>query len=416
MVARQDRRLDVSGLLEAVEASPPIDAVDVLATELRRLVGARHVSLLITNFSGNAVVRLSHVTAERDHTDGQNERVESLSLPGSIYERVLFSQEHMIVEEGHDWLVLVPVTERGDAIGLLELSLAQHPDSETLGDLVSAAHALAYVLVASRRHTDVFEWAQRDVPFTLAAEIQRRLLPSSYTVEGGSFTLAGWLEPASNVGGDTFDYSLDREYLYASITDAMGHSTEAALLATVVVGSFRNSRRALASPAEQADVANVALLTTSRPDQFVTGQLLRIRLADGLVEFVNAGHPPPYRVRGGLAVELDVPIEPALGIRESVYTTHEFKLVAGDRLVLITDGFLDRNAVELDLATTLAASSARHPREVVRELAGHVLDFTGHTLQDDTTVLCIDWYGREGERDATGGASGTRATATPSSP
>lgn len=78
------------------------------------------------------------------------------------------------------------------------------------------------MLIASRRHTDLFEWAQRDIPFSLAAEIQRRLLPSSYSVEAGAFTLAGWLEPASNVGGDTFDYSIDREYLYASITDAMG--------------------------------------------------------------------------------------------------------------------------------------------------------------------------------------------------
>lgn len=386
----------MSLLLEAVEAAPPIDAVDVLAAELRRLVGARHISLLITNFSGSAVVRLSHVTAEPDRTDGQNERVESLPLPGSIYERVLCSQDHMVVEVRPGWLVLVPVTERGDALGILELNLAHQPDAETLADLVSAAHALAYVLIASRRHTDVFEWAQRDIPFTLAAEIQRRLLPSSYTLEGRSFTLAGWLEPASNVGGDTFDYSLDREYLYVSITDAMGHSTEAALLATVAVGSFRNSRRSLASPAEQANVANAAVLATSQPDQFVTGQLLRIRLADGLVEFVNAGHPPPYRLRGGLAAQLDVPIDPALGIRESLYTTHEFKLVAGDRLLLITDGFLERNAVELDLATTLAESAARHPREVVRELAGHVLDVTGHTLEDDATVLCIDWYGRDG--------------------
>jgi hypothetical protein len=62
-------------------------------------------------------------------------------------------------------------------------------------------------------------------------------------VEVDAFTLAGWLEPASDVGGDTFDYSLDREFLYGSITDAMGHATPAALLATLTVGSLRNTRR-----------------------------------------------------------------------------------------------------------------------------------------------------------------------------
>lgn len=398
-------------LLEAVEGSPPIDAVDVLAAELRRLVDARHISLLIANLSGNAVVRLSHVTAGPRGDDGRNERSESLALPGTIYEQVLFSQKLAVVPEDGAWLVLLPVTERGDAIGLLELSLAHRPDPGTIGYLVSAAHALAYVLIATRRHTDVFEWGQRDRPFSLSAEIQRRLLPSSYTVEGGGFTLAGWLEPANTVGGDTFDYSLEREHLYASITDAMGHAEEAALLATLTVGSLRNSRRKLASPADQANDANAALLSVARPDQFVTGQLIRVRLADGVAEFVNAGHPPPFLVRAGQAAELAVTVGPALGITDTTYDAQELRLEAGDRLLLVTDGFLERNAV-VDLPKILEASADRHPREVVRELAENVLRVTGGNLQDDATVLCIDWYGLEGERNAIGGASRARATGT----
>ena len=51
-------------------------------------------------------------------------------------------------------------------------------------------------------------------PFSLAAEIQRRLLPGSYTCETDRFTVAGWLEPANAVGGDTFDYSLNRDTLH----------------------------------------------------------------------------------------------------------------------------------------------------------------------------------------------------------
>lgn len=403
-------RLDLRGLLAAVEAAPPIDAVDVLAEELCHAVGAHHVSLLITNFSGNALVRMVHASGPAAQQDGRNERVESLPLRGSLHERVLFSQSLDVAKGDDAWFVLVPVTERGDAIGLLELSLPDEPDGEALSYLVSAAHALAYVLVASRRHTDVFEWAQRDVPFSLAAEIQRRLLPSSYTLEAASFTLAGWLEPASDVGGDTFDYSLDREYLYASITDAMGHSTDAALLATVTVGSLRNTRRALATPAEQADAANGELLTAGRSDQFVTGQLFRVRLADARVELVNAGHPAPYLLRSGRAAELDVVVQPALGITGDAYTTQEIRLEVGDRLLLVTDGFLERNAMRLDLSAILVDTADRHPREVVRELAENVLRVTAGNLRDDATVLCIDWLGGHVERNATGGASQDRAT------
>ena len=411
-MATADQRLDLRTLIDAAEAAPPIDAVDVLASVLAEVLGASHVSLLIANFSGTAVMRMSHVSSGHALGNGRNERAQEIPLAGTIYERVLFRQELEIAEDGDGWLLLVPVTERGDAIGLLELRVPTHPDDDAIAYLVSAAHALAYVLIASRRHTDLFEWAQRDVPFSLAAEIQRRLLPSSYTIEGGPFTIAGWLEPAHNAGGDTFDYSIDREHLYASITDAMGHSTDAALLATLIVNSLRNNRRALGSLAEQAEAANRALLAHADPDQFVTGQLLRIRLADGAAELVNAGHPQPLLLRNGRAAELDVVADAAFGVGATAYQAQVLQLEPGDRLLLVTDGFLERKAVRLDIAQILVTTVDRHPRQIVRELAERVLQVTGGNLRDDATVLCIDWYGSAGERDATGGASRSRVTVT----
>ena len=412
MADSEETGVDLRRLLAAVEESAPIDAVDVLAAELAGMVDASHVSLLIAVFSGSAVVRLSHITSSNQLHNGRNERVESLPLTDSLYQRVLFTQNLEIVQEGDDWLVLLPVTERGDAIGILELSVPSQPDSETVDYLVAAAHALAYVLIASRRHTDLFEWAQRDIPFSLAAEIQRRLLPSAYTAEGGSFTIAGWLEPSHDAGGDTFDYSIDREFLYASITDAMGHSTQAALLATLTVGSLRNSRRALASPAEQADIASNVLVSGAREDQFVTGQLIRIRLADGTAELVNAGHPRPYRLRAGRATKLDVTTDVPLGVQTGHYTAQTLELQPGDRLLLVTDGYLERGATNIDIEQTLEATVERHPRQIVQELARNVLQATGGKLLDDATAVCIDWYGPSGARHATGGASRARATAS----
>ncbi|HUF33615.1 MAG TPA: PP2C family protein-serine/threonine phosphatase [Acidimicrobiales bacterium] len=385
-------------------------AVDALAAELVRMLDATEVSLLVANFSGTAAVRMSHVTrSEGGMADGRNERKESFPLNGSPRHRVLTSQEQVVESHGDGWRVLVPVTERGDAIGILELTLPHRPDTETLRYLTSAAHALAYTVVAARRHTDLFEWAQRDVPFSLPAEIQRRLLPDSYTVEGGPFTLAGWLEPAASVGGDTFDYSVDREYLYASVSDAVGHAIGAALLATLAVGSLRNTRRSGASPREQANAANAALIDSSASDEFVTAQILRIRIADGAVDIVNAGHPLPYLLRDGAAAAVDLTPGLPLGISRDSYETHRLTLEPGDRLLIVTDGFLERNA-DIAIGDILVHSADRHPREVVRELARDVLDATGGDLRDDATVLCIDWYGPRGVRNATGGASLDRAT------
>src|SRR3954453_13711173 len=251
--------IDVGALLEKVEAAAPIDAVEVVAAELGPMVDATAVTLLIADFSVRAVVRLTAAALVPGARAHGVEQAETLTLEGTRYERVLRTQQPDVEAIGDGARLLVPVTDRGDAIGLLELDVPCYPSPDEITDIGSAAHALAYVVIAARRHTDVFEWGQRSTPFALAAEIQRRLLPASYTCEAGQFTLAGWLEPASSVGGDTFDYTLDRDSLQVSITDAVGHQVEAALLATLLVGGLRNGRRAGMGLGEQAAYANDSL-------------------------------------------------------------------------------------------------------------------------------------------------------------
>ena len=235
------------------------------------------------------------------------------------------------------------------------------------------------------------------------------MLPSAYTVEAGPLTLAGWLEPSHDVGGDTFDYSLDREYLYASITDAMGHDTAAALLATLAVGTLRNRRRALASPAEQADAAN-DILQTHAANQFVTGLLARIRLADGTAEIADAGHPFPFLLRNGAVAPLQLSTQLPLGLATAPYRVDTVTLEPGDRLLMVTDGYLDRLDGRLDVEDFLRRSPDRHPRQIVQELGRTVREVTGDTLNDDAAALCLDWYGAAATRAATGGASRARVT------
>lgn len=156
--------MDLKALLAAVEESSPVDAVDALGAELAAAVQAQHVAVLITNFSGDALMRMSHVARTDARSPGRNERVESVPLSNSVYQQVLFTQRRELVEAADGWLALVPITERGDAIGILEVAFSAEPDADVLDELVAATHAWAYVLIASRRHTDLFEWAQRDLP------------------------------------------------------------------------------------------------------------------------------------------------------------------------------------------------------------------------------------------------------------
>ncbi|MEO6715268.1 MAG: PP2C family protein-serine/threonine phosphatase [Mycobacteriales bacterium] len=416
-------RTDLRALLGAVEAASPVNVVAVLANELRRMVGAVDVSFLIADFSGDALIRFPSDLSSYDGDPAPaakpgTEPLDDLAtvyLIGSVYEKAMWSQQ-VVVEPADDLIrVYAPVTDRGDAIGVLELVLPATPDEEVLSFVASAAHALAYVIIANRWHTDLFERGQRNVPFNLAAEIQRRLLPAAFTCEAAEFTVACWLEPAHEIGGDTFDYSVEQEALHLTISDAKGHEVHAAQLATLAVSSLRNSRRARDGVAAQAQAANAAIRAYGADEDFVTALIVRIDLVTGLVGLVNAGHPAAHLVRDGIVKTLVFEADLPLGMSEDgVYREQTLTLRPGDRLVLVTDGMLERNATSLDIAAALAIMTELHPREVVHSFARAVLNASGGRLEDDATLLCVDWYGRRrgdgDDRVSAAGASTIRAS------
>ena len=233
---------------------------------------------------------------------------------------------------------------------MLELTLPEPPDEQTLADVALAAHALAYVIIANRRFTDLFEWGQRSVRLSLAAEIQHRLLPGAFTCEGGQFTLAAWLEPAGEIAGDSFDFAMERDTLHLSMTDAMGHDVRASMLATLAVGALRNARRAGVGLAEQARNADASLGHYIDTGGFVTGRshastcgrerrrssMLAIPTLCGYATAASSrSNWSPTRRSGCIPV-----IE---------YRVQQLPLQAGDRLMFITDGVLERNASTLNL-------------------------------------------------------------------
>src|SRR5215218_7980748 len=285
-----------------------------MAAALLEMLEARDVSFLIADFSGRSLNRLGHTVASEEPGSRGEETSGRVPLEGTPYGEALAGQRSVLLREGDNTRILAPVTSRGEAVGVLELILPFEPAPSTVEDVELAAHQLAYMVIANRRYTDLFEWGQRTVPLSLAAEIQRRLLPATFTCEADQFTLAGWLEPAGQVGGDTFDFSLDRNTLHVSMTDAMGHSVTSALLATLVVGALRNTRRRGASLVEQARDADRALRDYAGEGGYVTGQLARIDLVRQTARVVNAGHPRPFRLRDGRAEEIDLAVDQPFGL------------------------------------------------------------------------------------------------------
>lgn len=397
---------DLSDVLEAVEAASPVEAVDAVTARLAASLHARRASFLIADLAGRALIRLGNGDQEGPQTRHFGaESAMSLPLNDSVIGRVIADQQPSVVPVPEGSRVLAPVTQRGEVIGLLEVLVDREPDEDIVRAVQRAAHVLAFVVIANRRHTDLFEWGQRSTPFELSAEIQRRLLPDALTCEAGAFTVSAWLEPAASIGGDTFDYSLERDLLHLSVTDAMGHGISSALLATLCVGSLRNSRRAGASLLEQAAAANAAMLENAE-NAFATGLLGRIDLRAGVLGLVNAGHIPPILMRGPSITRIPVEVDLPFGLnRDLSYRTTELPLEPGDRIVIVTDGMLERRAAALPLDRLLDQTRDLHPREATRHLADSVLDVAGPVPDDDATILMLDWHGHHGrDRHSSSGA------------
>ncbi|GAA3290549.1 hypothetical protein GCM10020295_05270 [Streptomyces cinereospinus] len=215
--------------------------------------------------------------------------------------------------------------------------------------------------------------------------------------------IAAAMEPAYEIGGDAFDYAVAGDQVHLAVFDAMGHDSYAGLTANLAVAACRNQRRQGADLISTGERVEQVLVDHFGHDTYVTAVLAGLDTATGLLSWINRGHQPPVLIRGGRwATALSCPPAHPLGT-ELGLTARQCReqLEPGDRILLYTDGIIeahDAHGREFGLNRFTDFVIRRHADglpvpETLRRLMHAVLEHHGGRLDDDATVLCVEWRG-----------------------
>jgi serine phosphatase RsbU (regulator of sigma subunit) len=367
----------------------PADELTSMVDVAGRALGARSARLLIADYG---LTSLQELGAEGP--TGNRRAIE-----GTMAGRA-FTGREVIVADGEPTVVLVPLSEGSERLGVLEL--VHDAWSDELHSLLSpVVRVLALVLISKRRYTDVILRSRRSEPLSSAAELQWDLLPP-LSCSTDRVSVSGILEPAYSIGGDSFDYALNPGFAEFAIVDAVGHGMPAVLMSVATINTLRNARREGHELATAYETAGRAIAAQFAGSSFVTGQIGRLDVDSGELTWVNAGHPLPLLVRDGSFVgELMCKPSLPMGLGGSVVQIAVEALQPGDRVLLYTDGVVETRSPEGDffgaarLADLFVRSSLEGvpPGETVRRLSASIVAYNGVGLSDDATLLLLSYHG-----------------------
>jgi sigma-B regulation protein RsbU (phosphoserine phosphatase) len=247
--------------------------------------------------------------------------------------------------------LLVPLPGRSRLAGVIALGpkRSEEPYTKTDRQLLQTIAsqtglALENAELLENLTTEVAQRERISREIEIAREVQERLFPQTYPAVSG-IDLAGFCRPAQVVGGDYYDFFLlpsnssDEAHLALALGDISGKGISAALL----MASLRASLRSIAG-LQQGNLAahishvNSLVYESSTANRYATFFYAELDPTTRLLTYVNAGHNPPYILRGVQAIPLE-PTGTVVGLLpDAEYAQATIQLERGDVLLAFTDG------------------------------------------------------------------------------
>lgn len=235
----------------------------------------------------------------------------------------------------------------------------------------------------------------------IAHGIQMGMVPNVFPSfpERDDMEIFALLNAAKEVGGDLYDYFIADGKFWFCVGDVSGKGVPASLVMAVTRSLFRSESLHGTDPEEVMRSMNSAMVDINRSDMFVTMLIGRLDLADGTLDFCNAGHNAPIMIGHDGPEKIKVNPNLPLGlIKDFGYRGQRVTLPMGATVFLYTDGLTEAENPANELFGEGRLLGHIHPgdspADIVKGLSSAVSEFAGGAPQsDDITMLAILYRG-----------------------
>lgn len=317
----------------------------------------------------------------------------------------------MLVQILHQILVLLLLRPFSTAVALVEAMAIPMLLSNAIGTGIFFYFLHNLIRERSlRQQRDQYleQKLKMEKELSMARDIQMGMVPKmsqDHTPGWPECSLFAHLRSAREVGGDFYDFYLDKEgKLIFIIGDVSDKGVPAALFMAETRTLLKGMCEAGQMPHELLGRVNRELEDRNEYNMFVTLFCAKLDFATGELWFSNAGHNPPLVIRQGALVDwLKLPPGLVLGaFAWSSFTTEKIVLAPGDAVLAYTDGVTEAmNAEgamysERRLMDNLRAMADGTPREMVDGLDASLKAFAlGAPQSDDVTLIAVKYVGRD---------------------
>ena len=230
-----------------------------------------------------------------------------------------------------------------------------------------------------------------------AQNIQMGLLPTESPDTKG-FDIAGMSVPATQVGGDFYDYlTVANGHTAIAVADAAGKGLRGAMNAVLTNGMLHEVARFRSDADAILTDLNVGLVPRMYGPNFIALNLAILNASDKRIDYANGGQPYPLLKRGTEIIEIENSDLPLGSMASVQYESIAFDLVEGDVLIFHSDGLIEALNSDEEMYGTecLIELAAQIPNEcTAEEVIQHIVEDVNKFVEeaeqyDDLTLVVI---------------------------